>query len=88
MIEYVKICDKCGKRYNDDIEMQNFYHLYFDAIYGSKFPEGARIEMDICNSCLLDMIKPYCRINGDLEYFKKIKNKNIKQGDEDEPFKV
>ena len=59
------ICDKCQKKYDiDDIfEIQEFYHIKFTGGYASVFGDGSVVECDICQHCLLEIIKDFCRID-------------------------
>jgi hypothetical protein len=75
-IEKVKIaesitCDDCGKTYglgtdnNDIFETQEFHHIHFTGGYGSVFGDGDMIECDLCQHCLMKMIKGKYRIRED-----------------------
>jgi len=59
------ICDKCQKKYDiDDIfEIQEFCHIKFTGGYASVFGDGNMVECDICQHCLLEIIKDFCRID-------------------------
>jgi hypothetical protein len=58
------ICDKCGKKhYHEDIlETQEFLHIKFTGGYGSIFGDMMLVECDICQHCLYEMIKDFCRM--------------------------
>jgi hypothetical protein len=58
-------CDKCGKEYDVDdvLELQEFLHINFVGGYGSVFGDGYRIECDICQYCLKEMIKDLYKRN-------------------------
>ena len=54
------VCDKCGEKYNvedDCLEAQEFLHIRFTGGYGSVFGDMSRIQCDICQHCLFEMIK-------------------------------
>jgi len=59
-----KICDKCKKEFCSDnwIECQEFHHISFRGGYGSVFGDGASVDCDLCQHCLMELIKSYCRI--------------------------
>ncbi|MCL0065920.1 hypothetical protein M1N79_03480 [Dehalococcoidia bacterium] len=74
MIKYKKVtktteeissvkCDKCGKEYDvDDVfEVQEFHYISFWGGYGSIFGDGTKVECDICQHCLHEMISSFCR---------------------------
>jgi hypothetical protein len=52
-------CDKCKKKYDsEDIpELQEFLYINFVGGYGSVFGDGYRVECDICQYCLKEMIE-------------------------------
>ena len=57
------ICDICKKRYDvkDWREVQEFHHINFTGGYDSVFGDCVKVECDICQHCLLRMIKDYMR---------------------------
>ena len=59
------ICDKCKKIYdiNDYMEIQEFHHINFTGGYGSVFGDMNRVECDICQHCLKEMIGDICYID-------------------------
>lgn len=61
----VVICDRCGKRMADD-EPYNGYNnrtqIRFRAGYASLFGDGNKIEGDLCDQCLHDLLGPYLRV--------------------------
>ncbi len=72
-----KECDVCHNQYSDPSvvdkqhwksgelwDFQEFYHIEFTGGFGSIFGDGSRVECDICQSCLKEMIWKYCRIDG------------------------
>jgi len=54
-------CDKCKKTYTVEdvggLETQEFHHIMFKGGYGSVFGDGARVDCDLCQHCLYEMIK-------------------------------
>ncbi len=60
------ICDRCGKEFlvDDVIEMQEFHHIRFTGGYGSVFGDEIKIECDLCQCCLKELIEPYYREGG------------------------
>ena len=56
-------CDRCHKIYEDEMELQEFHHIYFEGGYGSVFGDTNRVECDLCQRCLLQLVGNYCRIN-------------------------
>ncbi len=52
-------CDKCKKVFDikDTMEIQEFHHIQFEGGFGSVFGDGERVECDLCQGCLYDMIK-------------------------------
>ncbi len=47
---------------NDMFEIQEFHHIKFTGGYGSEFGDGDKVECDICQHCLKEMIGSFCRI--------------------------
>lgn len=63
-VEKIKsvICDKCKKKYEpNDLETQEFHHIKSTGGYSSVFGDGTKIECDLCQHCLHDMIGSICR---------------------------
>jgi hypothetical protein len=60
-------CDKCHKVYSkeDWWEKAHFHHINFTAGYGSVFDDHSKIECDICQHCLKEMIGGFCRITSE-----------------------
>ncbi len=64
--EFVSIqCDKCGKVFDDEIEIQEFHRIHFTGGYGSVFGDGDSISCDICQYCLKEMIGSFCKTLSD-----------------------
>ena len=56
------VCDVCKKEYDcqkDFMEAQEFHHIRFTGGYGSVFGDMSTVRVDICQHCLLEMIKDY-----------------------------
>jgi len=61
----VVICDRCGKRMSDDEPYEGYNNrtqIRFRAGYASLFGDGNKIEGDLCDNCLHDLLGPYLRI--------------------------
>ena len=56
------ICDKCGKRYDDEMEMQEFHMIRVGGGYSSVFGDMADVECDLCQHCLKKMIGDIARV--------------------------
>lgn len=59
-------CDRCKKiinRNNDPhgMELQETYSINFIGGYASVFGDEAQIACDLCQNCLKDLIKDFCR---------------------------
>ena len=62
------ICDICKKEYDADEnwdEVQEFHHINFTGGYNSIFGDGTRVECDICQYCLKNMIEKYATLSED-----------------------
>jgi hypothetical protein len=61
-----KVCDKCGRtatdKGNEVYEWQEFHHIHFVGGYGSVFGDEIVVQCDICQHCLYEMIKDFCRM--------------------------
>ena len=58
------VCDVCGKEFDvdsNDLEAQEFLRIEFIGGYASVFGDESHIQCDICQHCLLKMIKDYMR---------------------------
>lgn len=61
----VVICDRCGKRMSDDepyAGYNNRTQIRFRAGYASLFGDGNKVEGDLCDKCLHELLGPYLRI--------------------------
>lgn len=61
----VVVCDRCGKRMQDE-EFDNAYNnrtqIRFRAGYASLFGDGNKVEGDLCDRCLYELLGPYLRV--------------------------
>jgi hypothetical protein len=57
------ICDRCGKKITPDdaFEWEEKYLIRFTGGYGSVFGDEEQIECDLCQTCLHELIGPFCR---------------------------
>ena len=64
-------CDVCKKTYTekDWEETQEFHCIDFVGGYGSIFGDGVRVQCDICQHCLNDLIGSYIRVVGNQDDF-------------------
>jgi len=61
----VVVCDRCGKRMSDDEPYEGYNNrtqIRFRAGYGSLFGDGNKIEGDLCDKCLYEVLGRYLRI--------------------------
>lgn len=61
----VVICDRCGKRMADDEPYEGYNNrtqIRFRAGYASLFGDGNKVEGDLCDKCLHELLGPYLRI--------------------------
>jgi hypothetical protein len=61
----VVICDRCSKRMSEGDPgsgFQNRTQIRFRAGYGSLFGDGNKVEGDLCDQCLVDLLGPYLRV--------------------------
>jgi hypothetical protein len=56
-------CDVCKTTYDveDYLEIQEFHSINFTGGYGSVFGDMVKVECDICQYCLKEMIDGICR---------------------------
>jgi hypothetical protein len=57
------ICDRCKKEYTDPLEIQEFQSFDFTGGYGSVFGDMNKVECDLCQYCLNELIGPIARID-------------------------
>ena len=55
-------CDKCLKKIDHEMEMQEVFRLRHGGGYNSVFGDGVDVECDICQHCLKEMIGGIARI--------------------------
>ncbi len=61
----VVVCDRCGKRMSDDQPYEGYNNrtqIRFRAGYASLFGDGNKVEGDLCDQCMHDLLGPYLRI--------------------------
>lgn len=61
----VVTCDRCGKKMCDDDPYggySNRTQIRFRAGYASLFGDGNKVEGDLCDQCLYELLGPYLRI--------------------------
>ena len=58
------VCDKCGKELTDCMETQEMHLIRFTGGYASIFGDCVSIECDLCQECLMKMIKGIYRESG------------------------
>lgn len=56
-------CDKCGQTtgVDDILEYQEYYTIDFIGGVGSIFGDMIRVECDLCQTCLEELLCPYYR---------------------------
>ena len=59
-VESIK-CDRCKTTYSDMIELQEFHCIDYIGGYGSIFGDNMRIQCELCQYCLSEMIEGYFR---------------------------
>lgn len=57
-------CDRCKTEYDDIMEMQEFLHFENDAGYGSVMGDGNRLRLDLCQTCVKELLGPFIRVVG------------------------
>lgn len=55
-------CDVCKKDYDDVFDTQEFLSYNDTCGYGSVFGDMNRIEIDICQHCVKDLLGKYLRV--------------------------
>lgn len=62
--ETALVCDRCGREItpDEDSEWSEAVRIRFTGGYGSVFGDGARVEADLCQRCVKELIGPFCRI--------------------------
>lgn len=60
------VCDRCKKEIDaekDLFEFQEALMLSLTGGYGSVFGDGAKIELEICQGCVKEVLGPFMRIS-------------------------
>lgn len=52
----IHTCDICQKEMIDEFEIQEMFHINHDCGYGSVFGDGAKVQYDICQKCMKEML--------------------------------
>ncbi len=61
-------CNRCNKEMiNDDMELQESHSIGFVGGYSSVFGDMNKVECDLCQQCLKDLIGEFCVYNAGLE---------------------
>jgi len=62
--ETALVCDHCKREItpNEHSEWSEALRLRFTGGYGSVFFDGARVEADLCQHCVKELIGPFCRV--------------------------
>ncbi len=60
------VCDRCGREITHDehSEWSETLRLRFTGGYGSVFGDGARVEADLCQQCVKELIGPCLACTG------------------------
>ena len=58
------VCDRCKKEITDDFELQETHSICFYGGYTSIFGDENEIECDLCQQCLMDLIRDFYRVTG------------------------
>lgn len=57
-------CDRCKKLIHaDEYAFHEAHHINFVGGYASVFGDGSKVACDLCQECLHDLIKEFCRIS-------------------------
>ncbi len=64
---YVKqiCCDRCGREaevHDTDCEFVEFTSIEYKAGYGSVFGDGNKVEVDLCQHCVKELLGPWLRV--------------------------
>jgi hypothetical protein len=57
-------CDRCKRRDNDIMEMQEYYSLNQDVGYGGILGDGNIVRLDLCQYCFKELFEGIYRIEG------------------------
>ena len=61
-------CDRCKKVITDDFELQEIHSISFTGGYSSVFGDMNRVDCDLCQQCLYELIGEFCILNLGVEY--------------------
>jgi len=53
------LCDKCKKEIMDILEWQEMLHIDFVGGYSSVFGDGTRVQCNLCQYCLKELINNF-----------------------------
>ena len=61
-----KICNRCKKSFKENLDdmigWHEFFHAEFEGGFGSVFGDGAKVEINLCQVCVYEMLGPYLEI--------------------------
>jgi hypothetical protein len=60
------ICDRCGRRAeveSEDFEFAEYLSLDRIGGYGSIIGDGTRLQLDLCEYCIKELLYPFARIS-------------------------
>ena len=61
----IVVCDRCGTQMSDEDPFGGYHNrsqIRFRAGYASLFGDGNKVEGDLCDRCLYELLGPYLRI--------------------------
>ena len=58
-------CDRCKKEVFGDMELQDAYSIRLLGGYASVFGDGCKVDCDLCQQCLKELIGDFCIYNAD-----------------------
>ena len=56
------ICDRCWIEHTDTFEIEEFLYLDFIGGYGSIFGDGSKVECDLCQNCVKELLGKHLKI--------------------------
>ena len=56
-------CDRCGNDVCDDLDLQEALHIDTVGGYNSIFGDENRIQCDLCQDCVKEVLGPFLRIS-------------------------
>jgi len=60
------ICDRCGRRTengSDSFEFGEYLSMDYIGGYGSILGDGTRLQLDLCQYCVKELLYPFARIS-------------------------